>query len=117
MYSKADRLLMVLAKRIRIVGWLQILLNAVTIGFAVVAASKLIPLFLAIGLVVFAIPGFIAGVGLIKSRPWSRLAAIVMSVLNLSTLPLGPFIGVYSIIVLLDRRTERILSGTVRTMN
>jgi hypothetical protein len=113
MKSKADRSLMALAKRIRMAGWLHILLNAVTIGFAVVTANRLIPLFLAIGLVVFAIPGVIAGIGLIKTRPWSRLTAIVMSILNLCTLPLGPFVGIYSIVVLFDRRTDQILSKGV----
>ena len=103
-----DTSLLILARRIKLVGWLQILLNAVTIGFAVVTVNRLLPLFLAAGLVVFATPGIVAGVGLIKSKPWSRLTAIVMSILNLITLPLGPFVGIYSLIVLFDKRADQI---------
>ena len=108
-----DTSLVLLARRIKLVGWLQILLNVVTIGFAVATVNRLLPLFLAVGLVVFATPGIVAGVGLIKRKPWSRLTAIVMSILNLTTLPFGPFVGIYSMIVLFDRRTEQILSRNV----
>ncbi len=54
------------------------------------------------------LPGIIAGVGMLKYRPWSRILAIVVSALNLLNVPLGTALGVYSLWVLLNNEVEQL---------
>jgi hypothetical protein len=65
-----------------------------------------------IGVVVFfvilvlSLPGLIAGIGLLKFRPWGRILGIVVSALDLIHVPLGTALGVYGLWVLLSNETE-----------
>jgi len=43
------------------------------------------------------IPGIIAGIGLLRRRPWARILAIVLSVLNLIVVPIGTLLGMYGL--------------------
>ena len=52
------------------------------------------------------LPGLIAGLGLLKFRPWARILTIVLSALNLLNVPVGTALGVYGLWVLLNRETE-----------
>lgn len=87
-------------KHISIVGGLHIVLNLISIGMAVFFWLRYDSLFLPTAIVLFSIPGLIAGYGLIKRYSWARPFAIVMAALNLVTFPLGTVIGVYSLWVL-----------------
>src|SRR5512140_3489255 len=40
-------------------------------------------------LLVLSLPGLVTGIGLLKFRPWSRIAGIVLSALHLIHIPLG----------------------------
>jgi hypothetical protein len=51
---------------------------------------------------VFAIPGLLAGYGLLRRRLWGRILAIVVGVLGLINFPVGTVIGVYALWVLLQ---------------
>ena len=105
-------------KQITRVRWLHITLNLTIIGFAIFFCAKLDATYLPFAIVIFSIPGVIAGVGLIKCRPWARILGIVMSILNLFTFPHGTVIGVYSIIVLFDQEAVRLLAkDTISTVN
>jgi hypothetical protein len=53
-------------------------------------------------MVVLALPGILAGYGLLKRRNWGRVLAVVVSILNLLNFPLGTVIGVYSLWVLMQ---------------
>jgi hypothetical protein len=64
-------------------------------------------------LVLTALPGLIAGVGLLKSQPWARVLAIVVAVFYLIHIPIGTAIGIYALWVLLSRDTERLFSGSL----
>ena len=97
-------------KHITRVGWLHIALNLTTIGFAIFFWAYFGAIIEPLALVVFLIPGLIAGAGLIKCRLWSRLLGIAMSILNLFTFPHGTVIGVYSMIVLFDQEAIRLLA-------
>ncbi len=97
-------------KHITRVGWLHIALNMTTIGFAIFFWTKFGAVFLPIAIAAFSIPGLIAGVGLIKCRPWARILGIVMSILNLFTFPHGTAIGVYSMIVLFDQEAVQLFA-------
>lgn len=48
--------------------------------------------FLAMG-----VPGLITGIGLLKRRPWSRPAALVLGILSLTNFPVGTALGIYAI--------------------
>ena len=97
-------------KHITIVGWLHIALNLTSVGFAIFFWAYFGATFIPMAIAVFSIPGLIAGVGLIKCRPWARILGIVMSILNLFTFPHGTVIGVYSMIVLFDQEAVQLLA-------
>ena len=58
------------------------------------------------------IPGIIAGIGLLKRRPWARILTIVLSVLNLINIPFGTLLGIYGLWVLLAEDTARLFGVT-----
>ena len=53
-------------------------------------------------LVGLAIPGFIAGYGLLTRRAWGRILALVVGILDLVNIPLGTLVGLYTLWVLLQ---------------
>lgn len=68
-----------------------------------------VPVLAAIGgavfflLLIVSLPSIIAGVGLLKYRPWARILTIVLSAIDLLNVPLGTALGVYGLWVLLAR--------------
>jgi hypothetical protein len=58
-----------------------------------------------------AVPGLIAGIGLLRMRPWARILTIVVSALELLSFPVGTALGVYGLWVMTHTETERLLSG------
>ncbi len=61
-------------------------------------------------IVVLAVPGFVAGIGLLKMRSWARVVAIVVGCLNLIHLPFGTALGIYTLWVLLQDESRSLLS-------
>ncbi|HVF88087.1 MAG TPA: hypothetical protein VM866_10875 [Pyrinomonadaceae bacterium] len=45
----------------------------------------------------FTIPPFVAGYGLLKKRPWAKMASVVSAVVELLNFPFGTALGVYSL--------------------
>lgn len=64
-----------------------------------------------IACLVLSLPGLIAGIGLVKYRPWARVLTIILSVLNLFNFPFGTALGVYGLWVLLSTDTQRLFNG------
>ena len=62
-------------------------------------------------LIVISLPGMIAGLGLLKMRPWARIVAIVVGVLHIFSFPFGTALGVYTLWVLLNAETEAMFRG------
>ena len=59
-------------------------------------------------LLVLSLPGLIIGIGLVQFRPWARIAGIILSALDLvSVPPFGTALGIYGLWVLLNRETEQ----------
>ena len=59
------------------------------------------------GAVVFVtLPGLIAGIGLLKFKPWGRVLGIVVSALSLLGFPWFTLFGAYGLWVLLSKETE-----------
>lgn len=75
-------------------------------------AAAAAPIMGGIGLVVcalvavFSIPGIAAGFGLLKYRSWARILALVISALNILSVPIGTALGIYGFWVLLQNETE-----------
>lgn len=74
-------------------------------------AAVAMPILLIIGvgvmilILVLSIPGIIAGIGLLNFRPWARILTIVLSALDLFSVPIGTAVGVYGLWVLLSNET------------
>ena len=66
---------------------------------------------LVVFLVIVSLPGLIAGVGLLKFRPWARVAGIIVAVLYLVHIPFGTIIGIYGLWVLCSKDTESVLTA------
>ena len=58
-----------------------------------------------------ALPGLVAGYGLLQFKPWARILTIVLSALNLINIPFGTALGLYGLWVLLNKDTERLFDG------
>jgi hypothetical protein len=76
-----------------------------------------VPILGAIGGFVFilvmalSLPGLIIGIGLMQFKPWARIAGIVLSALDLvSVPPLGTALGIYGLWVLLSRESEQMFA-------
>jgi hypothetical protein len=59
---------------------------------------------------VIAIPGIIAGIGLLKMKSWARIVALTVGCLNLIDIPFGTALGVYTLWVLLNDESRNLLS-------
>jgi hypothetical protein len=62
--------------------------------------------------ILLAIPGIIAGIGLVKKRPWSRILALIVACFKLLNLPFGTALGIYAFWVLLQEETIELLSNS-----
>jgi hypothetical protein len=62
-------------------------------------------------LVTLALPSIITGIGLLRLRPWARIAGIVLSILGMTMMPFGTIVGVYGLWVLFSKDTERLFAA------
>ncbi len=53
-------------------------------------------------MVVLALPGLLAGYGLLKRRTWGRVLALVVAALNIFNVPVGTLLALYAFYVLLQ---------------
>ncbi len=111
-------------KHITVLGWLYIILGAfgIVAGLIVfmavvggglisgdrtaIAITSLVGSAVGGVLFVLSVPGVIAGAGLLAYRPWARILALVLGILNLMNFPLGTALGVYTMWVLLQDETD-----------
>lgn len=114
---------------VRILGWCFIVYSAIIVlvgvgigsivffGGAISGDREAILITSAVGtaiasfLMVISLPGMLAGIGLLKMRPWARIVAIVIGVLHILSFPLGTALGVYTLWVLLNAETETLFRG------
>jgi hypothetical protein len=57
---------------------------------------------------VFSVPGFIAGIGLLKIRPWARILAIVIACFDMLNIPIGTALGIYTFWVLINDESVKL---------
>jgi len=111
---------------VKVVGWLHIVLSAVGLLVAAfvfllvfggglisgdrtaVMVTFLVAAFVSGLLVVLSVPGLIAGLGLLRFRPWARILALVLAVLELINFPFGTLLGIYTFIALLSDEGARL---------
>jgi hypothetical protein len=80
-------------------------------------AAEVIPILGAVGgfvlilFLVLSVPGIIAGIGLLSFQPWSRILTIVLSVLDLLSIPFGTALGVYGLWVLCNKEGARLFES------
>ena len=109
-----------MSTHVKIIGWLHIVFGVLGIftAMAVFGGSMLGGFFtgsmkgmIGMGLIgtfgamlvaALAIPGLIAGYGLLKYYEWARILTIVIAVLDLIHFPFGTILGIYSLWVLLS---------------
>ena len=79
-------------------------------------AAVAIPIISGIGavicliLIVLWLPGLIGGIGLLRLAPWSRVFMIVISALDLLSVPFGTALGIYGIWALTRPESEALLA-------
>lgn len=116
-------------QHVRILGWIFIAYGALFLIVAAIAAFFLIggglisgdrdamvitsgiALLLTCIFGVLSIPMLVTGSGLLKFRPWARIAAIVLGVLQIMSFPIGTALAVYTLWVLLNAQTEPLFRG------
>jgi len=118
---------------VQIVGWLNIVANSIFLllgicgfvffaGLGVFAAADsgdavalpILGLVGAAGLVFFAVlalPGLLAGFGLLKREKWGQILGIVVGVLSLFNIPVGTALGAYTLFILFQNSANDYFSG------
>jgi hypothetical protein len=109
-------------QHVTVLGWVYIIGNALLLmiaGFVFVVPTSvglaapdpvtrsILPVVgPAVGLLLaaLALPGLVAGYGLVTRKPWARLLAIVVGILGLLNFPIGTVIGLYALWVLFPSR-------------
>ena len=118
---------------VRIVAWLNIVVNSLSLllgicGFVFFAglglfaaadsgdavALPILGLIGTVGLVFFAVlalPGMLAGYGLLKGKKWGQILGIVVGVLSLFNIPVGTVLGAYTLFVLFQDSAKDYFDG------
>ena len=61
-------------------------------------------------LLAISLPGIVAGIGLVQFRPWARILTLILSALELFSIPIGTSLGIYGFWVLLKPETEQLFN-------
>jgi hypothetical protein len=69
--------------------------------------------FVALVLTILSIPGIITGIGLLKMKSWARILGIIIGCLDLVNIPFGTALGIYTLWVLLNDESIKLLSGGI----
>ncbi len=111
---------------IKVLGWLYIILGIL----GVLASVFVLVVFMSLGVVIperealpilslvgffvagivaiVSLPGIVVGAGLLAFKPWARVLALVLAILNLPGFPLGTILAIYTFLSLLNSDTERL---------
>jgi hypothetical protein len=117
---------------IKIVAWLYIVMGLLGILLALVVGAliaggglisgddtairvtTIVSIILGGLVILLSVPGVVAGIGLLSFKPWARILAIILSVLNLPGFPIGTLVGIYALWALLDSESSRLFEGTAQ---
>ncbi|MEO0292732.1 MAG: hypothetical protein ABIN61_00720 [candidate division WOR-3 bacterium] len=93
---------------ILVFGVLTLVAKLPTINEEAVRILEIIALAILWFFLILSLPGIIGGVGLLKFQGWARIVVLILSFIELVKFPIGTAIGIYSIWVLLDKKTEKL---------
>jgi hypothetical protein len=85
-------------------------------GHARDGAEVAVPVLGAIGGVIFVVvlalslPGIVGGIGLLQFAPWARVLMLVISALDLLSVPVGTALGIYGLWTLTKPETEALFA-------
>ena len=118
---------------VRIAGWLNIIANGMFLllglcgfvffaGLGILAAADsgdavALPILGLIGtialvfFVVLALPGVLAGYGLLKRKKWGQILGIVVGILSVLNIPVGTALGGYTLFVLFQSSANDYFDG------
>jgi hypothetical protein len=65
-------------------------------------------------MILLALPAVVIGTGLVRFRPWARIAGIVVAIFDLLWIPFGTILGVYGLWVLFSRAAEQLFAPRAR---
>ncbi|MCK4526787.1 hypothetical protein KAW18_05400 [candidate division WOR-3 bacterium] len=63
---------------------------------------------IALLLVLVSAPGIIGGIGILKRQSWARILVLVLAFLYLIEVPYGTALGIYTIWILMNDKTEKL---------
>lgn len=110
-----------MATHIKVLAWIQIALSALMLALALLVffgiavgglfsgSLRMFALLSFAGgvagfaLLLLALPGLVAGWGLLQRRPWARVLTIILAVLHILNFPFGTLFAAYALWVLLSR--------------
>ena len=114
---------------IELLGWIQIVSGVLGV---IVGAAVMVLLFVlapvsgdetaywtliivgAVGgglVLLVSIPQVVAGIGLLRTKPWARALTLILSILALFAFPIGTIVAVYSFWVLTQAESARLLGA------
>lgn len=82
-------------------------------------ATRVLPIIAKVAIwvvMVFSIPGIVAGIGLFKRKEWARILTLILSVIKLMNIPVGTAVGVYSIWVLVQDETTILFKPVIQKL-
>lgn len=107
-----------MGQHVQILGWLHILGGAMFLAIGALVFFLLTGISVATGdaealavlsvvatgiagfLALLALPGIVAGMGLLYRKNWARILAVVVAILNIVNFPIGTVMGLYTMWVL-----------------
>lgn len=81
-----------------------------------IAITSTVGSLIAFIIITFSVPGLIAGIGLLKRRPWTRILALIVGCIELMNIPFGTMLGIYTIWVLIKEETTQLFSAKADTI-
>ena len=105
---------------VKILGWLHIVLGIIgaiigavvlfiLLGTGMITGDRdamsilaLVGTLVALVMSIISLPAIIVGVGLINLRPWARVFALILALLNVLNFPLGTILAIYTFVSLLS---------------
>ena len=73
-----------------------------------IAITTLVGSIIGGAILILALPGVRAGLGLLRRRQWARILTLVLAVFDLMFIPIGTVFGVYAFWVLVQRETAEL---------
>jgi hypothetical protein len=113
---------------IKILGWLHIVMGIfgaimgalvlfILLGTGLITGDReamsiltIVGTVIAIALSLISLPGIITGVGLINMRPWARVLALILALVNVLNFPLGTILAIYTCVSLLNKDTSELFN-------